>query len=138
MGGLCVDYCVEVRLNLLRGLCLRDQNGRLLRLNLSSSILCLLGVMLSLLFLALIFLLCLIIVIFDLDVNLSMYIPGVLGIFFLKYCYLSTKKKKKILCRNQMDTGRTERLQGNGFNYLVLPISQSQLRMQWTHSVDKN
>ena len=62
---------------------LREWNGRLLRLNLSSSTLCLLGVVLSLLFLDLIFLLCLIIVIFDLDVTLSMYTPGVLGAFVL-------------------------------------------------------
>ena len=60
---------------------LRERNSRFLRLNLSSSTLCLLGVLFSLLFLALIFLLCLIIVIFDLDVTLSMNTPGVPGAF---------------------------------------------------------
>ena len=56
---------------------LRERNSQFLRLNLSSSTLCLLGVLFSPLFVALIFLLCLIIVIFDLDVTLSMYTPGV-------------------------------------------------------------
>ena len=57
---------------------LREWNGQFLRLNLSSSTLCLLGV---LFFLVLILLLCLIIVIFNLDVILSMYTPGVPGTF---------------------------------------------------------
>lgn len=62
---------------------LRGQNGRFIKLNLSSSTLYLLGVLFSILFLALIFLLCLIIVISVLDVILSMYTPNVLGAFDL-------------------------------------------------------
>ena len=62
---------------------LRGWNGRFLRLNLSSSTLYLLGVLFSLLFLALIFLLCLIIVISDLDVIHSMHTSGVHGAFDL-------------------------------------------------------
>ena len=54
-----------------------------MRLNLTSSTLYLLGVLFSILFLALIFLLCLIIVISVLDVILSMYTPSVLGGFDL-------------------------------------------------------
>ena len=62
---------------------LRGRNGRFLRLNLSSSTLYLLGVLFSLFFLSLILLLCLIIVISDLDVILSMHTPGVHGAFDL-------------------------------------------------------
>ena len=60
---------------------LRGQNGQFFKLNLSSSTLCLIGVLVFLLFLALIFLLCLIIVIFELVVLLSMYTPVVPGSF---------------------------------------------------------
>ena len=62
---------------------LRGRNSRFMRLNLSSSTLYLLGVLFSILFLALIFLLYLIIVISVLDVILSMYTPSVLGAFDL-------------------------------------------------------
>ena len=61
----------------------RGRSGRFMRLNLSSSTLYLLGVLFSILFLALIFLLYLIIVISVLDVILSMYTPSVLGAFDL-------------------------------------------------------
>ena len=75
----------------------RGRNGRFMRLNLSSSTLYLLGVLFSILFLALIFLLCLIIVISILDVILSMYTPSVLGAFDLWniVIYHTQKKKKK-------------------------------------------
>ena len=61
----------------------RGRNGRFMRLNLSSSTLYLLGVLFSILFLALFFLLYLISVISVLDVILSMYTPSVLGAFDL-------------------------------------------------------
>ena len=61
----------------------KGRNGRFMRLNLSPSTLYLLGVLFSILFLALIFLLCLIIVISILDVILSMYTPSELGAFDL-------------------------------------------------------
>ena len=74
---------------------LRGRNSWFMSLNLSSSTLYLLGVMFSILFLALIFLLCLIIVISVLDVILSMYTPSVLGAFDLWKIVIYKKKKRK-------------------------------------------
>ena len=47
----------------------------------------------------------------EVDVNLSMYTPSVPGAFVLWniviYQQQQQQQQQKILCRNQMDTGRT-------------------------------
>ena len=74
---------------------LRGRKGRFMRLNLSSSTLYLIGVLFSILFLALFFFVMLVISV--LDVILSMYTPSELLIYEISLFIEKKKKKSQLL-----------------------------------------